>query len=506
VSVLAHSSWKISHQRLINQSDDSGNFVSKSGEGLLPLYEGKYFHHYDHRWVTNAGNDDRALSDTERRDPNCLVRPRYWYPLNDLRSRFGVSWNRTWILAWRDITNATNERSLIAAVLPSVAVPNTARVLLVEDAHLHLLPALVANLGAFALDFVARQKIGGMHMSGFIVDQLAVIAPETYGVRHAWVSGGLSAWLTHRVLELTYTTWDLEPFAHDVGYDGPPFRWDPERRFLLRCELDATFFRLYGLSRDETDYVMETFSIVRKHDEKTHGCYRTKDKILEIYDAMADAVRTSKPYQTALDPPPADLRVAHPRQDANVIPLTLPARTRPPVQPAVAALAIPDLSAVGANDWGRPHSDESNEVSAAIIAVLRVYGAPVEQGQVRLAALLCLEPHLLVPHLEASERSNWMRVVGADTQKASDAPIDGTSQPWGAAIRKLRARGKIVEDGQLRTWGLGEDTSSIVTRGWPDWRAGFVVNVLRRLQTSVNSDAIITKFPDLIREWLKHAA
>ena len=30
----------------------------------------------------------------------------------------------------------------------------------------------------------------------------------------------------------TSCPWDLEPFAKNVGYDGPPFRWDPERRFL----------------------------------------------------------------------------------------------------------------------------------------------------------------------------------------------------------------------------------------------------------------------------------
>ncbi len=114
-----------------------------------------------------------------------------------------------------------------------------------------------------------------------------------------------------RVLELTYTSWDLESFGRDVGYEGPPFRWDPVRRELLRCELDAAFFHLYGLSRDDTDYVMETFPIVKKNDEKQHHEYRTKRLILEIYDAMALAARTGKPYQSRLDPPPADARVAH---------------------------------------------------------------------------------------------------------------------------------------------------------------------------------------------------
>jgi hypothetical protein len=103
----------------------------------------------------------------------------------------------------------------------------------------------------------------------------------------------------------------MKSFAEDLGYDGPPFRWDAERRFLLRCELDAAFFHLYGIERDDVDYIMDTFPIVRRHDEQAHGEYRTRRVILEIYDAMARAMQTGQPYQTRLDPPPADPRVAH---------------------------------------------------------------------------------------------------------------------------------------------------------------------------------------------------
>jgi len=312
VPVLTASGWVIEQRRLINQSDDSGSFLVGPGEGRLPLYEGKYFHHYDHRWVTNDAENDRPLTAAERNDPLCLVRARHWYPADEVRERFGGTWKHPWVLAWRDITNATNERTLIAAVLPSLAVPNTARVIFADKTQLAMLPALVANLGAFVLDFVSRQKIGGTHMSGFIVDQLAVIPPSVYDAPCTWSDVVMRAWILPRVLELTYTAWDLGSFAQDLGYDGPPFRWDPERRFLLRCELDAAFFHLYDLSRDDTDYVMDTFPIVRKNDEKAHGEYRTKRVILEIYDAMGEATRTGKPYQTYLDPPPADPRVAHP--------------------------------------------------------------------------------------------------------------------------------------------------------------------------------------------------
>lgn len=113
-------------------------------------------------------------------------------------------------------------------------------------------------------------------------------------------------------MELSFVAWDLEGLAVDLGYRSPPFKWNAERRFLLRCELDAAFFHLYGLSRDDVDYVMETFPIVKRKDEAAHGEYRTKRVILEIYDAMAEAMRSGIPYQTRLDPPPADPRVAHP--------------------------------------------------------------------------------------------------------------------------------------------------------------------------------------------------
>jgi hypothetical protein len=72
----------------------------------------------------------------------------------------------------------------------------------------------------------------------------------------------------------------------------------------MRAELDAAFFHLYGTERDDVDYIMETFPIVKKKDVQAFGSYRTKELILKVYDAMAQAIRTGEPYQTILDPPP----------------------------------------------------------------------------------------------------------------------------------------------------------------------------------------------------------
>src|SRR5690606_35061215 len=117
-------------------------------------------------------------------------------------------------------------------------------------------------------------------------------------------AGSLDAWLTARVVELSYTAYDLEPYARDLGDDGPPFRWIPERRELMRAELDAAYFHLYGVERADVEYIMDTFKVVRQKDEAVRGEYRTKRLILERYDAMAQAVRTGNPYRTPLDPPP----------------------------------------------------------------------------------------------------------------------------------------------------------------------------------------------------------
>jgi hypothetical protein len=379
---------------------------------------------------------------------------------------------------------------------------------------------LYACLCSFPLDYAARQKVGGTHLTYAYLKQLPVLAPATYESDASWHHGmTLRDWFVPRVLELAYTAWDLEPFARDVGYDGPPFRWDIERRFVLRCELDAAFFHIYGLSRDDTKYVMETFASydskgnlfagVKGKEVKVHGEYRTKRVILEIFDEMDEAARTGKPYQTRLSPQPADPRVAHPaRGGGKIIPLPVRPSTlpRPAAAPAVAAAVALDLAAVATGAWVRSHTMERGEIQAAILAVLKANGAPMDRRHARLAALLCLEPHLLAPMLDKTEKAQWARAVGGDAKKAASAAIDATSQEWGAALTGLRGRERLLEDLQQNTWALGTGTEAIDTSGWPEGRAGFVVNVLRRLQASTQVDAIILKLPTNVQQWLANAA
>jgi hypothetical protein len=300
-------------QGLFNMTSDSGLFRTRTelevegwelqgnvfvrGEArYLPLYEAKMLHQFDHRWATYDGLETRDVTVAEKADQLCGA-ARYWVLEREVQARLDGRWNKHWLLGWRDICRSTDERTVIAGVLPRVAVGHTMPIMLAADATASTLVGLQANMSALPFDFVARQKIGGTHLTYGYLNQLPLFAPEVYEHGLAWSPReSLGEWLTLRVLELTYTAWDMQPFARDLCYDGPPFPWDPERRFQLRCELDAAFFHLYGIERDDVDYIMETFPIVKRKDEARWGEYRTKRVILEMYDAIRRAMVTGVAY------------------------------------------------------------------------------------------------------------------------------------------------------------------------------------------------------------------
>ncbi|WP_422755282.1 Eco57I restriction-modification methylase domain-containing protein [Micromonospora sp. WMMD708] len=288
-----------------------GNVFIRGDEQMLPLYEAKMVHYFDHRLGSYEGQTEAQASmgtlprfdDTAHADPRKLPIPRYWVASEEVKERLaGKSWQRNWILGWRDICRSTDERTLISTVIPRAAV---------GDTYLLALPAIVsaglqANLSAFVLDFVVRQKASGTHLKYYVLKQLPILPPVRYGDIVPWSRNGgtLADWIAERVVELTYTADDLAPYARDLGYDGPPFRWDAARRDLVRAELNAAYFHLYGVDRDDVDYIMDTFKVVRQKDEATHGEYRTKRLILDRYDAMTLASGGGQAYETPLDPPP----------------------------------------------------------------------------------------------------------------------------------------------------------------------------------------------------------
>lgn len=305
----------------------------KSTSPFLPLYEAKMLHQFDHRWATYAREDcdwlttpiltrvnkegklepdARDSTMAEKADPSAFVAPRYWVRADEIDSRLIQTdkdgnvrwqWKREWMIGFRNIARVTDERTLIASVLPRAAVGHSAPLIFLESQDARQASCLLASVLSFTMDYVTRQKVGGVNMTFGYFQQFPVLPPSTFAAACPWDgSQSIADWIAPRVLELVYTAHDLAGFARDLGYDGPPFRWDPARRAQIRAELDAAFFHLYGINRDDAAYILDTFVVFKaREEERNGGVYKTKQAILSIHDEMAEAM-TAAPASPVITP------------------------------------------------------------------------------------------------------------------------------------------------------------------------------------------------------------
>jgi len=225
----------------------------------------------------------------------------------------------------RGICRAVDERTIIATILPYVVAGNSIPICYCNNKNAMFLTSIISS---FVFDFFARFKMGGTNLNFFIIEQLATLSSESLSSSMNCLGGATPIdYLRPRVLELTYTTWDMKDFAEDLGFSGNPFAWNEERRFLIRAELDALFFHLYfpsesdgswkrakgetdteiqGLKesfaspREAINHIMDSFWIRKERDEKAFGSYRTKEEILRVYDTMQECMRTGKAYESPL--------------------------------------------------------------------------------------------------------------------------------------------------------------------------------------------------------------
>ncbi|WP_306334476.1 Eco57I restriction-modification methylase domain-containing protein [Streptomyces sp. KL118A] len=302
---------------------------AKGGARYLPLYEGKFLHHYDSRFSTFEGateaqlrmNTLPRLDTVEHRDPTALPFPRHWVAEDEVEERLGEdksrlrkAWPHGWLIGWRDVCRAVDERTVIASVLPRAAVGHKFPLILLRE----MPELLLANLSAFVLDFAARQKYAGASLAYFVFEQLPVLPPAAYDLSAPWTQDtSIADWIRPRVLELTYTSYEMTPWAKYLGDDGPPFVWDEQRRFLIRAELDAAYFHLYGIERADVDLVLDSFRAFR--NKKPTLFEETRNEIVRVYEAMAEGRPFTHP---SLTPPPAQ----GDRHPPGTSPLT---RTRP---------------------------------------------------------------------------------------------------------------------------------------------------------------------------------
>ena len=343
--------WNVRFSTMFHMSNDAGLFRTReqlemdgfdlhgnrfvNGKKVyLPLYESKMIHQFDHRFGSFEGIEGRGNTSLPTPDEatyakaDYIALPWYWVAENEVEAALN-GWDRQWLIGFRNVTNGTNERTAIFNVVPQCGVGNSMP-LIFSSSPAHLLAAFLGNVSSLVFDYVARQKVAGMNMNFFYVQQFPVLPPTAY-------SPADLLFIVPRVVELTATAWDVQPFLDDVWRDAdrelraaikrqwqqnrqatggqpnsppawytpaedscphPPFRWSEQRRARLRAELDAWYARLYGLDERDLRYILdpsdihgpdfpgETFRGLKKNEIDRYGEYRTQRLVLEAWRAL----------------------------------------------------------------------------------------------------------------------------------------------------------------------------------------------------------------------------
>lgn len=256
--------WAVTIRRIFSTSYDGGDFVSfldgspretvrvaEDGSTYVRVFEAKLMHQFDHRFATYASADTCRNVGIVERGPDVLTIPRSWGSQTELDRRLAsLGWNHAYLMGYRDVARAADERTAIAAILPRTITDDTIRVIAsrVDGVSAATNCSLLLSIfNSFVFDFGARNVVPSTHFSEYLAKQLPVPPPNIFDQTCPWLGDGpsLHKWILRRVVELTFTAYDLSAFASDCDFPGPPFQWNEDRRFLLRCELDAILFRLY---------------------------------------------------------------------------------------------------------------------------------------------------------------------------------------------------------------------------------------------------------------------
>ncbi len=318
--------WGVSFLRMFDMSNDSHLFSNQFINGYVRLYEAKMFHQFDHRWTTM----DITRGEIDRGNPIDIVKPNYWVQEINIKEDY-KNFAHCW-LAFRNTARSTDERTTIFSIVPYEAVGNNAPIINLQNRNPVDYLLLLSLCNSFTFDFLARQKVAGISLNFFYVKQFPIIPIEL-------IITSILDRIIIIAFELVFTAWDLLPLANQIwntvssdiqsqikrqwvenadktnggnkgaqrpewceevqdGFPYPPFKWDDDRRALLRAELDAYFAKLYGLSRDELRYILdpqevygedfpgETFRVLKEKEIRKFGEYRSRRLVLEAWDRL----------------------------------------------------------------------------------------------------------------------------------------------------------------------------------------------------------------------------
>ena len=265
--------------------DDSHLYKkNKNGKIFLPLYEGKTVNLFDHRYNSaerGKGYQYKSIKTeiSQHKNINYEITPSNWVRKETFIKKWNsmniLHYNYDWFIVFRSTSRRIDKRTFFCSIIPKTAVGNSLFLILPNEPA-RLICCLLTNLSCFCFDYIVRQKIGGINMNFFIVEQFPVLPPEFY-------SDDLITYVIKRVIKLQYTSKSLSSFAKDCGFNGEPYEWDEEERKIMIAELDALFFHLYKLNESDIEYVMETFPTIKRNDIEKYGSYKTKILILKYF-------------------------------------------------------------------------------------------------------------------------------------------------------------------------------------------------------------------------------
>lgn len=453
------------YMREVDMGTDRGLFFE--GDDGLPVFEGRMIDAYDYRAKGYVSGRGRAAvwNDLPFGSPNKSIQPQWRILPENIPDKLAGRIDR-YRIGFGDIASPTNQRGLIAALLPGPSVSgHSVPTIEFHNAGLEALFLWLGVANSFAVDFLVRPKVS-LHMTYTVMDSLpfprtftetpaaieivrrvcalCAVGPEMQGLREVAVRAGILPSL-HEVVE------------------------DPDRRAVLAAEIDVLVAReVYGLSKDELLYILdpanilgqgcgiETFKALRNREQREFNEFRTQRLIEEAWERL---------------------------------------------QMAEAKPALADLPN---GTWARA-TQQPHDAGAALTAILKAINGPTPRRTVRLAAAMALEPHLLTSLLPDAKGKEWRRLVGQEAEPRTGNVVGfaaRTNRGWGISVSNHRGNGRLIEDSSAGTWAPGPGLNVFDTAGWPDGRARFVLEALR----SLDLDTAASSMPEEVRNWIAHAA
>jgi len=278
----------------------TGQIWKKGKKVFLPLYEAKMVQMFDHRAASvvvdesnymRQGQTD-ATSLVQHQNPEFAVEPRWWSDEQSIVKALAAH-KHSFLLSFKKVTSPTNQRTMIAAFIPKTGAADSVHFIgFDETTTARQQSCLLANLNSVVLDYVAREKIGNVNLNFFLVEQFTMFPPDFYEQKCHWEKNvTLEKWISDRVLKLTCTSNDMIPLAKAAGFMPAVHKWDPAERLDLMAEIDAAFFLLYGIERNDVEYILSTFAGLRNESPDLLAGSNTTTRILQFYDDLHEKSR-----------------------------------------------------------------------------------------------------------------------------------------------------------------------------------------------------------------------